>query len=216
MNDWTTDASELADELVAAGKLRSPEWVAALRAVPRHALVPVFYEQDPATGDWLIRDATDPSWHERIYRNQGLFTKIGEATGSWGTGVVGLSSTSTPGLMPRMLEALDIADGHRVLEIGTGTGYNAALLTHRLGEANVFSVDVEPELIDLARERLAAIGLPPPSSPPTAPLGCQSTHRTTASSPPAPSPRSRGPGSTRPARAGWSSPTSSCRCTPGT
>ncbi len=55
-----------------------------------------------------------------------------------------------------MLEQLEVADGHRVLEIGTGTGYNAALLCERLGSTHVTSVDIDPELIDLAAERLAA------------------------------------------------------------
>lgn len=161
MNDWTDRAATLADELIAAGKLHSPEWIAAVRAIPRHALVPVFYEQDPTTGEWLPRDATDPTWHERMYSNSAMFTKIGQATGSWGSGVVGLSSTSTPGLMTRMLETLDVHDGHDVLEIGTGTGYNAALLAHRLGGAHVFSVDVDHDLVDLARDRLDAIGYRP-------------------------------------------------------
>jgi methyltransferase of ATP-grasp peptide maturase system len=158
VNDWTDRAATLANELIAAGKLHSPQWIAVVRAIPRHALVPVFYEQDPATGDWLARDATDPAWADRIYSNRALFTKIGEATGSWGSGVVGLSSTSTPGLMTRMLEALDVHDGHDVLEIGTGTGYNAALLAHRLGDTHVFSVDVDGELVDLARHHLDTIG----------------------------------------------------------
>ncbi|MDQ3988502.1 MAG: methyltransferase domain-containing protein [Actinomycetota bacterium] len=161
MNDWTDRAAALADELVKKGKLRSPEWIAAVRAVPRHELVPVFYEQDPASGQWLRRESTDPQWQEGIYANRALFTMIGEETGSWGTAVVGLSSTSTPGLITRMLETLDIRDGHDVLEIGTGTGYNAALLTHRLGDRHVFSVDIERNLVDSARERLAALGYRP-------------------------------------------------------
>jgi methyltransferase of ATP-grasp peptide maturase system len=158
---WTEKAARLADELVTAGKLRSPEWIAAVRAIPRHVLVPICYEQDPGTGDWLTRDGTDPAGHDRIYANRALFTKIGRATGSWGAAVVGLSSTSTPGLMTRMLEALDVHDGQRVLEIGTGTGYNAALLAHRLGDTHVFSVDIDNDLVDLARTRLAAIGYRP-------------------------------------------------------
>lgn len=75
MNDWAERAARLAEELVAAGKLHSPEWIAALRAVPRHELVPIIYEQDPGTGRWLTRDATDPVWQERVYANRGLFTK---------------------------------------------------------------------------------------------------------------------------------------------
>ncbi|MGH3930670.1 MAG: methyltransferase domain-containing protein, partial [Pseudonocardiaceae bacterium] len=53
-----------------------------------------------------------------------------------------------------------VTDGMRVLEIGTGTGYNAALLSHRLGAANVYSVDVDPHLVDDARDRLTRLGYP--------------------------------------------------------
>ncbi|HXT44602.1 MAG TPA: methyltransferase domain-containing protein [Pseudonocardiaceae bacterium] len=54
--------------------------------------------------------------------------------------------------------ALDLSDGQRVLEIGTGTGYNAALLCHRLGAANVVSIDIDLTLVDQAREHLAELG----------------------------------------------------------
>src|SRR5690606_10027168 len=54
------------------------------------------------------------------------------------------------------LQALDAHQGHRVLEVGTGTGYNAALLCHRLGPDNVTSIDIDTGLVDRARERLAA------------------------------------------------------------
>jgi protein-L-isoaspartate O-methyltransferase len=48
-----------------------------------------------------------------------------------------------------------------LLEIGTGTGYNAALLCHRLGAESVFSVDIGAGLVAAARERLAALGYAP-------------------------------------------------------
>lgn len=148
MTGWTTLAAALADELTAAGKLHSPEWQAALRAVPRHELVPVHYTMDPHTGTWTCAYTADDL--PLVYSNTALFALPG-----------GLSSTSMPGLMTRMLEALDVHDGHRVLEIGTGTGYNAALLCHRLGAEHIFSVDLEARLVELARERLARLGYRP-------------------------------------------------------
>ena len=72
-----------------------------------------------------------------------------------------ISSSTKPDLMVRMLEILDVHDWHRVLEIGTGSGYNAALLAHRLGDNQVFSVDVDDDLVALARNRLATAGYRP-------------------------------------------------------
>jgi protein-L-isoaspartate O-methyltransferase len=63
--------------------------------------------------------------------------------------------------MARVLEDLELADGMRVLEVGTGTGYNAALLSHRLGAQHVHSVDIHPCLIAAARNRLANLGYHP-------------------------------------------------------
>jgi protein-L-isoaspartate(D-aspartate) O-methyltransferase len=77
------------------------------------------------------------------------------------TRVVGgelVSSSSQPSLMALMCQALDVADGHRVLEIGAGTGYNAALLAHRLGPGAVTTIDLEPEITDAARAHLDAYG----------------------------------------------------------
>lgn len=143
---WVDLADTLANELTVLGKLRTPAWQAAVRAVPRHELVPVHHALDPDTGRWTAHHTS----LEQAYSNTALFVLPG-----------GLSSTSMPGLMTRMLESLDVHDDHRILEIGAGTGYNAALLCHRLGDDRVFAVDLEPELIELARSRLAAIGYRP-------------------------------------------------------
>lgn len=148
MADWTVHAARLADELVKSGKLWSAPWQAAVRAVPRHELVPVHYQRQHGSGQWTKISTSDDL--ELVYSNRALFVLPD-----------GLSSTSMPGLMTRMLEVLDIHEGHDVLEIGAGAGYNAALLSHRVGDQHVFAVDVEPTLIQLARERLARIGYHP-------------------------------------------------------
>ena len=158
--EWMLRARQLAEELGVAGKLWSQQWREAICSVPRHELVPDVLRRDP-DGSWHRLDtATDQGqreWLERVYANRALLTAVADQSESRSL----RSSSSMPGLMTRMLETLDVRDGDRVLEIGTGTGYNAALLAHRLGDANVFSVDVEPDLVDLARKRLARIGYHP-------------------------------------------------------
>lgn len=152
MTTWQQRATILVDELIKQGRLVSTEWIEAMRAVPRHILVPRYYEYDQTVSKWKSVDSAHDDL-KKIYSNTGLYTKIDDDS----NGGTPLSSTSTPGLMARMLEMLDIRDGHRVLEIGTGTGYNAALLSHRLGDAYVFSVEIDTELIKLARERMASL-----------------------------------------------------------
>ena len=57
-----------------------------------------------------------------------------------------------------MLTALEAEPGMRVLEIGTGTGWNTALLAHHLGGNAVVSVEIDPEVSGHARQRLDAHG----------------------------------------------------------
>ena len=72
---------------------------------------------------------------------------------------VPISSSSQPSMMAIMLEQLEPAPGHRVLEIGTGTGYNAALLAELVGDRGlVVSVDIDQDLVEGARENLVRAG----------------------------------------------------------
>jgi protein-L-isoaspartate O-methyltransferase len=152
---WREHARRLADTLAERGDLRSPQWRAAVATVPRHLLVPYAYEQKEMGGEWTQFATADAL--ERIYSPETLVTRLQNANGF----PQPVSSSTKPDLMVRMLEALDVRDGDRVLEIGTGTGYNAALLSERLGDEHVFTVDVDDDLITVARERLAAIGYHP-------------------------------------------------------
>ena len=70
------------------------------------------------------------------------------------------SSSTQPSVMAAKLEALDLSPGQRVLEIGTGTGYNAALLAQLVGETGcVVTVELEQELVEIAALRLTSLGL---------------------------------------------------------
>ncbi|MGH3736823.1 MAG: methyltransferase domain-containing protein [Micromonosporaceae bacterium] len=113
--------------------------------------------------DNTVVDGASPDdraeWVAAVYADTSLVTQSAAVPDTdlyWPT-----SSATKPSLMADMLHLLDVRDGHNVLEIGTGTGYNAALLCHRLGDANVASIDIHPDLIAQARTRLAAAGYCP-------------------------------------------------------
>src|SRR6185295_2540938 len=116
---------------------------------------------DDAAADDAAADAvTDPgvvtdAGLAGAYRDEALVTAL-LPDGHGGRAAV--SSSTQPSLMVGMLDALDLGDHPRVLEIGTGTGYNAALMCHVLGDAAVHSVDVDPVLVDTARARLDSLG----------------------------------------------------------
>jgi protein-L-isoaspartate O-methyltransferase len=145
----------LANQLQDSGDLRSPAWHAAIAETPRHVLVPTVYQPQQSHGSIANTRLNTAERLGLVYSTSTLVTAV--VLNKYGS-LVPVSSSTKPDLMVRMLETLDVREGQRILEIGTGTGYNAALLAHRLGDDNVFSVDIDPELIDTARRRLARIG----------------------------------------------------------
>ncbi|MET8761574.1 hypothetical protein [Lentzea sp. NPDC004782] len=129
MTTWRLRAQGLAGAVAAEGVLRTSVWREALEATPRHAFVPRFYLRRP-DGTWAETTSADDGWLAEVYRNEPLVTDP-----------VTLSSSAKPSRLVRMLEALDVRDGHRVL--ATGCGYLAALLAHRLGPDRVFTHRLE-------------------------------------------------------------------------
>ena len=148
------------------GALTEAPWARAFQGVPRHAFLPRFFVQSP-TG-WSAVGFGDAGWLPAVYEDRVLVTQLDDDPDAWDvarrTGSVHgtpTCSSSMPSIMAIMLEELLVADGMRVLEIGTGTGYNAALLCHRLGDANVSTVDIDPALVEGATECLRSAGYQP-------------------------------------------------------
>ncbi|MFD8966654.1 methyltransferase domain-containing protein [Streptomyces sp. NPDC059568] len=141
----------LTTAMTVAEALRSPHWIDAFRSVPREVFVPRF-SMRTGTESRVYREGDD-GYASAVYTDTSLITR-------WDTAGTATSSSSEPSLMARMLEAFSPAVGP-VLEIGTGTGYNAALLCHHFGADQVVSMDVDPELTAKAREKLAGLGHKP-------------------------------------------------------
>ncbi|WP_249713818.1 ATP-grasp peptide maturase system methyltransferase [Rhizomonospora bruguierae] len=159
----------MVEHMMAAGTLRTPQWVQAFATVPRHLFLPRFFRQTPDHTGWQAIGESDPDWPRTVYTDATWVTQLDNDPTRWDTAArtgrpargVPTSSSTAPGLMALMLEALDIDDGHTVLEIGTGTGYNAALLSHRLGARLVTTVEVDPTVAEAARLALLACGYTP-------------------------------------------------------
>lgn len=106
----------------------------ALRAVERHVFVP----------DVALEEA---------YANDIVVTKRSS------DGQV-LSCLSQPSIVALQLGQLGVQPGHRVLEIGAGAGYNAAVLAHLAGpDGHVTAIDVDEDIVNQARDRLATAGV---------------------------------------------------------
>jgi protein-L-isoaspartate(D-aspartate) O-methyltransferase len=130
----------LVAELRRRGHLRDDRVATAFAAVPRELFV-----ADHARRHGLAA----------VYQDEAIVTRRDPATGE------PTSSSSQPAIMARMLEMLDPAPGARVLEIGAGTGYNAALLAHLVGDHGaVTSVELARSVAAGARRALLAAGSP--------------------------------------------------------
>ena len=66
---------------------------------------------------------------------------------------------SQPGVVSRMTEWLDVQDGQKILEIGTGSGWQTAILSYMVGNGTVYSIERLPELVNFARENLEKLGI---------------------------------------------------------
>ena len=169
MNDVEALRRAMVDQMTGAGTLRTLPWSHAFASVPRHLFLPRFFRQTPDRTGWQPVGEQDAGWLEMVYTDATWVTQLDNDPGQWdiarATGQpargVPTSSSTAPSLMALMLEALDIDDRHRVLEIGTGTGYNAALLTHRLSARLVTTVEVDQVVAEAARLALLSCGYTP-------------------------------------------------------
>lgn len=157
--DWRPYAYALAGRVTHPGS----RWRDAVASTPRHLFVPAWWAR--SGGRWKVRHgpSDEAAWLEAAYRDRTLITKIGTlhadhaTTADEPTGRP-TSSSTLPVLVLQMYRHARIGEKHAVLDVGTGSGYGAALLCHLLGDELVTSIDVDDYVTAIATRRLAEAG----------------------------------------------------------
>lgn len=106
----------------------------------------------------LHREDDPDGWRQEVESERSVIIQVDDGAaerGKWPT-----SSSSAPHIMAKMLDALELRPGLRVLEIGGGSGYNAALLAELVGAENVTTVEIDASLAEHARRALSRAGYP--------------------------------------------------------
>ena len=128
--------AEMVQQLQRHERISAPDVTRAFAEVPRHLFLP------------------DVSL-TRAYADEAVVTK-------WSATHLPLSSASQPSMIALMLEQLAVQPGMRVLEVGAGTGYNAALLAHLAGpDGHVTTIDIDVDIVATAQAHLASAGWGP-------------------------------------------------------
>ena len=146
---------ELVKELKEKGAIKTRQVERAFSRVERHKLVEWLYVHDEERGAYEYAGARlgrrdfdaqdpDPELLKTIYSDCALLTRIDPP-----------SSTSQPFLVANMLELLELEEGMNVLEIGAGTGYNAALMQEIVGrEGHITTIDIQEDVVEQTRRLL--------------------------------------------------------------
>jgi protein-L-isoaspartate O-methyltransferase len=111
---------------------------------------------------WLVpldRTKNPAEWDRLVASNDSVVTQADDGTDQYdGKGIIPTSSSSSPVVMRWMIDRIGIQPGMNVLEIGTGTGYNAATLAELAAPGHVTSIEIDPTIADHARHALSKSG----------------------------------------------------------
>jgi protein-L-isoaspartate(D-aspartate) O-methyltransferase len=124
----------------------------AYLAIPRHRFVQRYREW--GTREWHIVNTENLAQHiATVYADRSLIL-FGDDDQNI------LSTISQPSLVLRMLDLLGLKVGDRVLELGAGSGWSAALMGRIVGQkGHVVSLEIIPELAENAAENISSLGI---------------------------------------------------------
>lgn len=156
--------ARLASHLRARGSLTESRWEAALREVPRYLFVPAkaYFTSNHVSAPRGVFDVDNSpdAWWDAVYSDTSAILQADDGNGDPASGK-GLfsSSVSAPGIVFPFLELLNPRKGERFLEIGTGSGWTAGLLSWAAGARSVTTVEVDPAVAAQAKANLRRAGI---------------------------------------------------------
>lgn len=125
--------NNLIDALTRKAVIKTSAVAAALRSIPRDHFTPWLSLQEAYADRAVINPATSEA---------------------------NISTVSQPTAVAHFLEAFNLKPGQRVLEIGAGSGYQAALIAHIIGASgHVTTVDIAELLVVKAKQNLQRLGI---------------------------------------------------------
>lgn len=137
-------------DLTQTGYVRDPDWLKrALLNVPRHSFIEQYYDKEEQ-GEIVQVESPKPTSKQlsKIYSDTGLMIRE-----------MPHSAASQPSLVFAMLADLELTRGLKVLEVGTGSGWNAGLIAFGVEDDHlVYSIDLQADLVEKARIHLSAVG----------------------------------------------------------
>ena len=149
--DPTIHIENLLKEIIKRPDLQpNADWVKqALFNVPRHHFIEQYYHDSEPDGIVQVGlPNPTPEQLEHIYSDRGMMIREEPH-----------SAASQPSLIFGMLKDLHLTHGHKVLEVGTGSGWNAGLLAFTVGDDSlVYSIDLQADLVEKARKHLSTVG----------------------------------------------------------
>ncbi|MDT0442062.1 methyltransferase domain-containing protein [Streptomyces johnsoniae] len=142
----------------------------ALIRVPRHVFIPDrawAVGSGAGRGQWIDRNADPDAWWTAVYSDSVVFTQLDDGETpltpeNAAKTFAPTCSASSPILIAAFLRHLGTRPGDRVLEVGTGTGWTAGLLSHLTGnQERVTTIEVDSGLSATAGASLRRVGLAP-------------------------------------------------------
>ncbi|WP_432184422.1 ATP-grasp peptide maturase system methyltransferase [Streptomyces tendae] len=164
MTDSAQARRRMSELLTTRGVLTSAWLREAVETVPRELFLQpgVFLDEGRTWRPVTALDTVPREWLELAYGVRTLTTQLdGHLSADQAAGPVEgvpTSSSTDPATVVGMIELLDLTAEHHVLEIGTGTGYSTALTCQRVGEDNVTTVEVDPQVAARADAALESVG----------------------------------------------------------